>query len=630
MHTLIAAGVLNDQQRILLADFENRAADTTLGPTLTEAFRVDLAQSRAVQLEPPTAVADALTRMQRPVHTPLTPALAREVAQRDGLKAVVTGEIDPVGAGYVLSASVVGAADGRVLTAVRETADNAGALIPALDRLSRALRTEIGESLKTIRADEPLADVTTASMDALRKYTAAVRLANAGDDEGAVPLLQAATQSDTAFAMAYRKLAAVLANTAGSSDAALAAATQAFAHRDRLPELERDQAEAFYFGNVVFDTPKEIAAYQAVLALRPDNDIGLVDLGLAYERDGQFGAAESLYVRVIALQPASPNGYVDLADAEGNEGRYAAAESTLARLQRAAPGAMQSSFIPTLLVAAERRFPAADSLGRAALQRLAPRSGGRELTAAILANTSITQGRLAEGTQRAHEAMAIAEDRGLPGQYLQGAIELGELEARYRDRPAAALATISTALARHPLASIPPGDRPYADLARLYVLAGHPDEARRTLEEYDRAVPEGARRGNNQREAALGDVAVAEGHLPDAIAHYRAYHTIDGACVSCGMFELADAYRRSGAADSATVYYTRAIDAPGLFRPFVDSRTLAASYQRLGELQEKAGNRTAARDAYAHLLDLWASADPELQPIVRDARARVARLAADK
>ncbi len=630
MHTLIAAGVMSEQQRILLSDFENRAADTTLGPTLTEAFRVDLAQSRAVQLEPPTAVAEALTRMQRPARTALTPALAREVAERGGLKAVVTGEIDPVGAGYVLSASVVGASDGRVLTAVRETADNAGALIPALDRLSRALRAEIGESLKTIRADEPLADVTTASMDALRKYTAAVRLADAGDDEGALPLLQAATQADTSFATAYRKLAAVLVNTGGSSEAIFDASTRAYTHRDRLPELERDHADGFYFGNVTFDIPKEVAAYQAALALRPDDDVALIDLGLALERLGQFGAAESLYTSEISLDPAELNGYVDLADAQANEGRFAAADSTLARSRRTIPGNMQGSFFPVFVAAAERHFAAAESLGRAVMPHLPPRAGGRQFTTALLANVSVVRGRLAEATQRAHDAMAIADERGLAGQYLQGAVELGDIETRYRDRPAAALTTISTALARHPLASIPTADRPYADLARLYVSAGRVDEARRMLDEYDRAVPEGTRRGNNQREAALGDVAAADGHVPDAIAHYHAYHSIDGTCVSCGLFELAEMYRRNGNADSALAYYTSAIDAPGLFRTLIDSRTLAASYQRLGELQEKAGNRSAARDAYTHLIDLWADADPELQPIVRDVRARVARLASDK
>src|SRR5213593_1356441 len=43
--TLVASGVLAERDRLVLADFENRTADSTLGPSLTEALRVDLAQS---------------------------------------------------------------------------------------------------------------------------------------------------------------------------------------------------------------------------------------------------------------------------------------------------------------------------------------------------------------------------------------------------------------------------------------------------------------------------------------------------------------------------------------------------------------------------------------------------------
>ena len=51
---------------------ENHTADSTLGPSLTEARRVDLSQSPTLRLVDPAAVADALRRMERPPVVTLT------------------------------------------------------------------------------------------------------------------------------------------------------------------------------------------------------------------------------------------------------------------------------------------------------------------------------------------------------------------------------------------------------------------------------------------------------------------------------------------------------------------------------------------------------------------------------
>src|SRR5437899_6411367 len=231
--TLVASGVLEKRDRLVLADFDNRTADSTLGPSLTEALRVDLAQSRVVRLLDAAAIPQALGRMGRPPSTPLDLAVARELAQRENAKAVVHGQIDPVGRGYVVSAELVNAADGAVLVAVRENAKDDGAIIEAVDRLSRRLRERIGESLRTIRASEPLEQVTTGSLDALRKYSQAVREFEAGNLEQTITLLQEATALDTGFAMAYRKLAVQLSNNGGPPSGICRGRPPAFPHPGR-------------------------------------------------------------------------------------------------------------------------------------------------------------------------------------------------------------------------------------------------------------------------------------------------------------------------------------------------------------------------------------------------------------
>lgn len=152
--TLVAAGRLAQRDKLIVADFENRTADQTLGASVTEAFRIDLSQSPMVAVVPTAAVVEALGRMQRPAGTGLTPVLAREVAVREGAKAVVAGEISGVGRGFVLAVRLLDAGDGTELVALRETAEDDGVIVPAIDRLSGRLRERIGESLRTIRAGD--------------------------------------------------------------------------------------------------------------------------------------------------------------------------------------------------------------------------------------------------------------------------------------------------------------------------------------------------------------------------------------------------------------------------------------------------------------------------------------------
>jgi TolB-like protein len=182
--TLVTAGVLSERDRLVLADFANRTSDSTLGASITEALRIDLSRSSVVRLLGAAEVGAALERMERNVDATLTQALANEVAERSGAKAVVAGEIAPLGSGFVLTANILTAGNRSMLLAERETADNASGLIAAVDRLSRKLRAGIGESLRSIRAGEPLAEVTT-SLEALRT-SQADRAAGAPPTRGGV------------------------------------------------------------------------------------------------------------------------------------------------------------------------------------------------------------------------------------------------------------------------------------------------------------------------------------------------------------------------------------------------------------------------------------------------------------
>jgi tetratricopeptide (TPR) repeat protein len=626
--TLVASGVLKDREPLLLADFENRSADSTLGPSLTEAFRVDLSQSPTVRLLDASAIADALQRMERPGGTALPVSLARDLAEREGIKGVVGGQIDPVGKGYVLSASLVSAANGQVLTAVRETAHDDGELLGAIDRLSKKLRERIGESLVSIRQNPPLEQVTTGSLPALRKYSDALRLEEEDKLESAIPLLQEAVALDTGFAMAYRKLAVLFANVGGNDAAQVAAATRAFDHRERLPELEGQLAAGYYYQFVSDDPAKAVAAYRAALAADPDNTVALNNLSVALQNSRQWVEAESLAVRAMRLKRGAA--FVENAmQAEVAQGHYAAAESTLSRYAEKAPTSPALLEFRVLLATSRGDYAAgARLLGQLrAVQSLSP--GFRARTSMELARVSRLTGRIREAERHLRDNMSENEARGSLGAYLASAADLGLLELDFRGGADSGLAVLDLALARHPLDRIAALDRPYPVLISTFAELGRPDRARALTRDYESSIPEGIRRGDKFRHRAAGALAEAEHRPADAAAAYRAWYDGFGECNVCGLFELARLADQAGAADSAIALYDRGIATPALFRMYYDSYGLARALKRSGELYEAKGDRVKAADRYRRFVDLWKDADPELQPGVRDVRARLARLSTE-
>jgi tetratricopeptide (TPR) repeat protein len=225
--------------------------------------------------------------------------------------------------------------------------------------------------------------------------------------------------------------------------------------------------------------------------------------------------------------------------------------------------------------------------------------------------------------------MQAAEALGDVGTYLDAAVDVAEIDLDVRGRRDRAIATLQTALARHPLEKMPALNRPYPRLIRFYARAGDRETARRLLREYEAGVPEGIQRGDPFRHGAYGELALAERRFEDAVSEFRKISAELAACVMCGQFPLGQTFDQMGAPDSARAAYERAVNSPHLFRIMGDAFGLAASYKRLGELHEARGDRKTAADYYGKLLDLWKDADAELQPALTEVRQRMAALATE-
>ncbi len=551
------------------------------------------------------------------------------MARREGIKAIITGEITQLGSGYSLAARVLDANTGETLVPIRETASDASQLISAVDRLSKALREKVGESLGRIRGSERLEQVTTSSFEALRLYTEATEKHSHGDSEGAVPLLRQAVKVDSTFAMAWRKLAVVLPQALpGSSEESMDAAKRAYQYRDRLPPVERGLTEAYYNEVITEDDGKVEAAYRSVLVANPDEPTALNNLGLKLNSEGRPAEAEVLLRHLVATSQIQ-SGLINLIQSLYQQGKDAAADSVLAELRRRSPSSSRPDEMVRARAYMRRNYRAADSLLRdpARVQGTAPADRVNEQFERLGIATAL--GRLDEADRIAAGLASTMTAIGQQGTaiYLRSlatiekAYFLGEWEAWGK----AADTLYSPAV----LNSLPEDQRGYMGLASGYALAGRPADVKRLRAEWTRVRPA------EQRSAAdsvywLAMTAQAEGRWRDAAIAYDVHRNMIR-CPSCNLWEAGSAWEQAGEPDSALARYESSVTMP-------DSRTgtgsavleIAPTYRRLGEMYEGRGDRAKALQYYGDFVDLWRDADAALQPQVKDVRERMAGLAGEK
>jgi eukaryotic-like serine/threonine-protein kinase len=629
--SLIAKGVLDERGVVLLADFSS--PDSTLARAATEALRVDLSQSPSVRLAEPAVVSEALARMERDPGSRLDESTARELAVREGIPAVLSGEVIPAGSGYVFSARLSSPGDAAVLLTRRENAKDASDVIPAIDRLSRGIRERIGEPLRSVQASPALSRVTTGSLEALKKFSQGTAAARAGDGVRAIELHAEAVELDSAFAFAWAAMATQLGNFGEQRSRQATALRHAFENRERLTARERALVEGIYYLQGTFEPERALQAYRALLELDPGDATALNNMAVAYSELRDFERTEAVLLRAREADTTAYLYWTNLADLRVRQGRFEDAHAELddavARFGENGP----IRWYRAMLAASRGDVETAMDLHRGGRRIYAENLLIRALLDSDLASMAATRGRLAEAERHATAALETNETRGVVPEALDDVLFLAWLDLLLRDDRDRAVGRVEEALSRHPLDGLDPLDRPYAELASFRARTGDPARARALLAEYEAAVPpENRGKGEIDRRRALGEIALAEGRHEDAVAEFRASDR--GDCLLCALPGLAAAYDRAGRRDSAISVYGRFIDTPWIDRYWGDdfhfAFLLGPIDERLAILQEEAGDLDAAAVSWARLVELWEGADAELQPREAVARERLAAILAER
>jgi tetratricopeptide (TPR) repeat protein len=327
------ASALTDKDTILLADFVNTTADTVFDGTLKQGLAVQLAQSPFLNVFPDARVRQTLRLMGRSADDRVTKEVAREICQRQGLKAFLAGSITNLGTSYVITLEAINGQSGDEIAREQVEAESKEQVLKSLTQAASKLRQKLGESLSSIQKFDAPLELTTSSLEALKAYSLGYEQASRGRFLEAIPFQKRAVELDPNFAYAYGALAVEHSNT-NQPKLAAEYAEKAFALRDRVSELEKVRIAVIYYNFVTGELDKQMEALELYKSTYPRDARALSNLSDIYFRTGQFEKSAAEAREAVRLNPSGVVGYANLGLAFLGLGRFADAKEVVEQAQR--------------------------------------------------------------------------------------------------------------------------------------------------------------------------------------------------------------------------------------------------------------------------------------------------------
>ena len=323
---------LTEKDTIVLADFDNKTAVPVFDDTLRQGLAVQLEQSPLLSVISDERIRQTLRLMGRSADARLRPDLAREICERTGSAAVLEGSIRRLGSEYVLGLRGKSCRTGDVLDEEQAQAPRKEDVLNTLSQLASKFRTRAGESLATIQTHStPLAEATTPSLEALKAYSAALKIFSGDDEAASIPLFQRAVEIDPKFAMAYAFLGRVYGDL-GDSILSAESTRKAYELRDRASDAEKFFISASYEVQVTGDLEKARQTCELWAQNYPRDVYAHTMLSaFVHQPLGNFEASVQQAEKAIEVDPDFFPGYFNLAETYVLMGRLADAERVLGR-----------------------------------------------------------------------------------------------------------------------------------------------------------------------------------------------------------------------------------------------------------------------------------------------------------
>ena len=605
------ARTLTERDTIVLADFENTTGEPVFDGALKVALAVSLEQSPFLRVFPDDRARETLRLMERSPDERVTRSIARDIARRERLKALLAGSIASLGRNYVLSLEAVNVETGDVMA--REQAEAAGKeqVLTSLGAATSRLREKLGESLGSIQKfDVPLPKATTPSLDALHAYSLALFEGREVPHLEAIPHLKRAIELDPTFAMAHALLSGVYANT-GQSALAPAFSRRAFDLRDRVSERERFFISWRYYRDAIQDWEKALELARSWTATYPREAFAFNSLGSAFIRLGRFEQSVESFREAIQLDPKFIPAYSNLAAALMALNRF---DEARAILQQAADQGLD--FIGARRLSYLLAFVQGDSAMMA--RDLESSVGVRETNAAYgwQGHSHAFTGRIGA----AHEQFRRGIQMSLQGNFREVAAQLTMEDAETH------ASVLQCAEARSEVASGLGLSRDNLTLERaslVLALCGSGSDALSLSNELAKQFPHATLTIRVSLPVTAAALALERGEPGRALAHLEPVKSYERTPSSAfwPVYLRGQAYLQLKDGGAAGAEFQSILDRRG---EVPTSVLYPLAHLGLARAALLINNPEKARGAYEAFLALWKDADPDLRPL-KDARLEYSR-----
>jgi eukaryotic-like serine/threonine-protein kinase len=606
------AHALTEKDTLVLSDFTNTTGDTVFDGTLRQGLTVQLEQSPFLSLLSEQRTQQTLHLMGQPADAKLTQEIARELCQRTGSKAYLSGSIASLGSQFVLGLNAVNCLTGDSLAQEQERATGKEQVLAAMDKAAANLRAKLGESLNTVqKLDTPLEQATTPSLEALQAYSLG-RKAMAGSDwAAAVPFFQRAIRLDPNFAMAYARLGTSFSNR-GETVLGTENTRKAYELRERVSEREKFYIESHYYHYAIGDLEKARQVYELWAETYPRDWTAPINLHVIYRDFGHYDKSLEEARETVSLDPNSLS-YFNLVSSYLLLNRLEEARATADEAQAKKCDSPDLRFCLYQLA-----FLQNDGAGMAQqVAWAAGKPGVEDVLLVFEADTAAYSGRLGKARELSRRAAASAEraeEKEVAAGHeadaaLREALFGNAEEARHRATTALGLSN---------------GRSTQFATALALAFAGDAVRAQTLADDLGKRFPENAIVQFNYLPTIRAQLALSRTDSPKAIEALQAAAAYELGSPG-GLYPVyvrGEAYLAAHQGREAAAEFQKILDHRGIV---LNEPIGAVAHLQIGRAYVLQGDTAKAKAAYQDFLSLWKDADPDI-PILIAAKSEYAKL----